>query len=867
MAELDALTAEYPYRESLRALQMLALYRCGRQAEALRAYARTRELLVEDLGIDPSPELQDLERRILAQDRELLISVGPTVQRRAVLVVDLDDARWRDPWERDGAYSRRDDDLEAAATTEGGTKLSPKGTAGYVVFGDAINAVRAARAVVNDGTRVAIDVGDLELRDDEPVGPPLARAARLVAIAHPGQALLSSGAHEALAQSAHTGWAAESLGRFDIVGLDPGVHIYQLVGRGFDADFPPLRVDRLPPLVPGAVERSVPGYELRQLIGIGQLGEVHRAYQPSVGREVALRIFGRTMVCHPQFVRRFETASQRITRVEHPHVVPLLDYWREPNRAVMVSRLMTGGHLGQRIPENGFGPNEAFELVETIASAVASAHRHGVVHGRVRPENVLFDGEDNPFVADVGIDEICAGVVTFASSAYDAPERLGGALATPMSDVYSLGVLVQHLLVGSPPSMDCAFAVAEGPASAVVARATDQDPGRRQQSIDELIGELRDAFSVSASQPAPFVATRNPYRGLEAFEQADSADFYGRDRSVAEMIAVLHHEPLLIVVGPSGIGKSSAVKAGLLPALAAGALPQSDSWLVTEMVPGRDPFENLAAALGRVANADVPDVVGTLSSESRSLSAVVDELVLGNPGVVIVVDQLEELFTQTVDETERRRFVRMMVDVAASPDLNVRLVATLRADYFDRPLAYPDVDDAIHGRTVALGAMSSDELEDAVRLPAAAVGVQVESGVVDRIVDEAELQPGALPLIQHTLSELFGTRTTNTITVADLDEIGGVAGAIGRRAEQIYESLDDRGRAATEQVFLRLVSVTEEHGDTRRRVRRTELDQAGIVTEDLDTVLAAFGGYRLLTFDRDPASRTPTVELAHEALL
>ncbi len=867
VGELDALTVEYPYRESLQALHMLALYRCGRQAEALRAYARTRELLVESLGIDPSPQLKDLERRILAQDRDLSISIGPTVRRSAILVADLEDAEWRDPWERDIAYGRRDDDLEAVAATEGGTMLSPKGTAGYIVFDDAISAVRAARSIVNDATRITIDVGDLEMREDEPIGPPLARAARLVAIAHAGQVLLSSAAHDALAIGGQTGWAAESLGRFDIVGLDPAVHVYQLVGRGFGSEFPPLRVDRLPPAVPGGVDRSVPGYELRQLIGIGQLGEVHRAYQPSVGREVALRIFGREMVCHPQFVRRFETASQRITRVEHPHVVPLLDYWREPNRAVMVSRLMTGGNLGERIPPDGFGPAQTLEIAETIASAVGSAHRHGVVHGRIRPENVLFDAEDNAFVADLGIDEICSGVITFASSAYDAPERLGGALATRASDIYSLGVLVEHLLDGSPPPSDDALDVTEGPAFDVVRRATDPDPRRRQQSIDELMGELRAAFSVPAAPTATFVPTRNPYRGLEAFEQADSDDFYGRDRSVAEMVAILQHEPLLIVVGPSGIGKSSAVKAGLLPALAAGAVQGSDNWLVTELVPGREPFEQLAAALGRVASNDLPDVVGTLTSQSRPLRAVVDEVVPGHRGVLIVVDQLEELFTQTIDDAERRAFLQMVVDVAQAPDSSVRLVATLRADYFDRPLAYPGFDDAIHGRTVALGAMSSGELADAVQLPASAVGVQVEPGVVDRIVAEAELQPGGLPLVQHTLSELFGTRTTNTITVADLDEVGGVAGAIGRRAEQIYQSFDDRCRTAVEPVFLRLVSVTEEHGDTRRRVRRTELEQAGIAPDDLDTVLAEYGRHRLLTFDRDPTSRTPTVELAHEALL
>ncbi|MEO6350484.1 MAG: serine/threonine-protein kinase, partial [Candidatus Limnocylindrales bacterium] len=606
---------------------------------------------------------------------------------------------------------------------------------------------------------------------------------------------------------------------------------------------------------------------MRQLIGIGQLGEVHRAYQPSVGREVALRTFGRATVCHPQFVRRFETASRRITRVEHPHVVALLDYWREPHRAVMVSRLMTGGNLRERIPPDGFGPVRTLGIVETVASALASAHRHGVVHGRIRPENVLFDGEDHAFIADLGIDEICAGVMTFASSAYDAPERLGGALATPASDIYSLGVLVEHLLCGSPPPLDRSLDITEGPASAVLRRATDPDPTRRHQSIDELMGELRDAFSVPDSSASTFVETRNPYRGLEAFDQADSGDFYGRDQSVAEMVAVLQHQSLLVVVGPSGIGKSSAVKAGLLPALAAGAVLGSESWLVTELVPGREPLQNLAAALGRVASADLPDVVGVLLSGTRSLAAVVEELAPGSPGVLIVIDQLEELFTQTNDDAERRRFVGILIDVAQTPDSTVRLVATLRADYFDRPLAYPGFDGAIHGRTVALGAMSADELADAVRLPASTVGVHVEPGVVDRIVAEAELQPGSLPLVQHTLAELFRTRKTNAITSAELDDVGGVSGAIGRRAEQIFQSLEGRCRTAAELLFLRLVSVTEEHGDTRRRVRRTELDQSGIATDDLDTVLAEYGRHRLLTFDRDPATRAPTVELAHEALL
>ena len=484
---------------------MLALYRSARQAEALRAFSRTRTELVEGLGIEPSPQLQDLQRRILDQDRSLLAVSRPEIHRWAVVVAEVDDAGWRDPVEREIAFVQRESALAAAAGQSNGVKVAPRGTAGYALFREPKQAVEAARQVVSDRTRVAVDFGDLEMRDDEPVGPPLARAARLVAVAHPGQVLLSHAAHEALTATAASGWAAESLGRYDIIGLDPGLHIYQLVGRGFATDFPELLIDRLPPAVPGAVERSIPGYELRAMIGSEDAGEVHRAYEPSVGREVALRVFGPGVVGHPQFVRRFETALQRVARVEHPHVVPLLDFWREPNRAVTVTRLMTGGHLGERIPDTGFGVEDAVPLFETIASAVASAHRHGVAHGRIRPQNVLFDSENNAFLADLGIDEICTGIITFATGVYDAPERLGGALATPATDVYSLGILLHHLLGGSPPPQDADLHLGESAVDRVIAQSIDADPLRRQPSVDDLVAEVRNALAVAVDPAAAFM--------------------------------------------------------------------------------------------------------------------------------------------------------------------------------------------------------------------------------------------------------------------------------------------------------------------------------------------------------------------------
>ena len=480
---------------------------------------------------------------------------------------------------------------------------------------------------------------------------------------------------------------------------------------------------------------------------------------------------------------------------------------------------------------------------------------------------MLFDEEGNAFVADLGVDEICTGITTFATDPYDAPERFGGVLATPATDLYALGTLVHHLLSGSSPPLDGPLPLSDSAVDMVVARATDPDPTRRQSSVEELVADLRDALTLRADSAAPFLRTRNPYRGLAAFEQADADDFHGRDRAVRQMVEILGHERLLVVVGPSGIGKSSVLKAGLLPALAAGALPGSETWLVTEMVPGQLPFERLAAALGRVATLAAPDVAGELAASPRSLDDIAGQLLADDTELVVVVDQFEELFTQTIDEGERRAFLEMISDIAGGAPGVVRLVATLRADFFDRPLGYPGVSDAFEGRTVAIGAMTETELADAVRLPATRLGIEVDPRLVERITSEASTQPGALPLVQHTMAELFDGRQSNAITLAAFEEWGGLAGAIGRRTEEIYAGFDEVRRETARHLFLRLVSVSEDGGDTRRRVRRTELEQLGLRADDLQAVLDEYGRHRLLTFDRDPTSRTPTVEVAHEWLL
>jgi WD40 repeat protein len=320
-------------------------------------------------------------------------------------------------------------------------------------------------------------------------------------------------------------------------------------------------------------------------------------------------------------------------------------------------------------------------------------------------------------------------------------------------------------------------------------------------------------------------------------------------------------------VGPSGGGKSSVVKAGLIPAVRRGAVDDGQDWFVAEMFPGPHPIEELEAALLRIAVGPVPALRELLESGSRGLLEGVNRALAPRAQLLLVVDQFEEVFTLTTDEPERELFLESLRVAAADPDSRIRVVVTLRADFFDRPLVYPRFGELLAQRNEAVPPLAPDELETAIRAPAQGVGVMAESGLVAEMIADVAHQPGALPLLQYALTELFERRDGNRLTSATYREIGGIAGALSARAERIYASTDAGGRRAIKQVFLRLITLGEGREDTRRRVGRSELDALDVGRGAVDAVVNTFGRHRLLTFDREPATREPTVEIAHEALL
>jgi WD40 repeat protein/serine/threonine protein kinase len=677
------------------------------------------------------------------------------------------------------------------------------------------------------------------------------------------------------------------------------------------------------------------GYELQQLIGEGGFGAVYRAVQPIIGREVAVKVILPEHANQPEFIRRFESEAQVVARLEHPHIVPLYDYWRDPGGAYLVMRWLRGGSLRALLDVGGLDLKDTLRIVDQIAAALYIAHRSGVVHRDLKPDNILLDEDRNAYLADFGIAKTLLadsekekkaaeeeGIV--GSPAYIAPEQIMTDPVTPQTDIYSMGVMLyemiagKHAFEGSPASTMIMKHLSEPlPAihevrqdlpevlNTVIQKATAKSPTLRHNNVLALALDFRRAVSsMSPESTAPEaperstdkldaaelarlgiteefmsaafegIAQENPYKGLRAFEEADSDDFFGRETLTERLIKRMdgENERFLAVIGPSGSGKSSVVKAGVLPALRRGVLSGSSDWFFVEMTPSNQPLQELADALLRVAVKPPENLLDDLRANEHGLLDAIENILppaandIGSSDLVLVIDQFEEIFTQVEDEALRTHFLDSLLTAAQNPESRLRTIVTMRADFYDRPLLYPQFGELVRQHTEVVLPLSNDELERAISLPAENNGLGLEVGLVTSIVADVAEQPGALPLLQYALTELFERRDGRWLTVESYKNIGGVSGALAKRADDLYNELDDVGKKAARQLFLRLVTLGEGTEDTRRRVRQTEL-MALQGSAAMQRVLELFGKYRLLTFDRDPVTRVPTIELAHEALI
>ncbi len=364
------------------------------------------------------------------------------------------------------------------------------------------------------------------------------------------------------------------------------------------------------------------------------------------------------------------------------------------------------------------------------------------------------------------------------------------------------------------------------------------DPSPGLQQLQERI-LLHDPSLVPPGTRLA-AGARNPYKGLRAFVEDDAGDFFGREALVGVLLDALEGGGrLLALVGPSGSGKSSVVAAGLLPRLRQGAIDGSQGWQIAWMVPGGRPLATLEATMGQ------------LPSDGPSL---------------LVVDQFEEAFSMAEGQ-ETAGFLRALAGALSHPEDRLRVILTLRADAYDRPLLHPEFARPFAAGVVNVLPMTAQELEEVIVGPARRAGVEVEPALLAELVAVTADQPGALPLLEYALTELFDRREGTELTLGGYRALGGLFGLVSRRSEALYEDLDEEHRRVCLQVFLRLVRPVEDTRDSRRRTALRELTAVGLDPVALSDVLEAFGRHRLLTFDRDPSTGEATIELAHEALL
>ena len=367
-----------------------------------------------------------------------------------------------------------------------------------------------------------------------------------------------------------------------------------------------------------------------------------------------------------------------------------------------------------------------------------------------------------------------------------------------------------------------------------------------------------------------------PYRGLEAFHEDNAEFFFGRDSLTQWLVEGLRNSRFLAVIGSSGCGKSSAVRAGLVPALRQGALPGSDTWKVVTINPGLRPLEELAAHLAPLLNgsgdrvADVLRLQNDLADDSRALHTAVRMVVPeAEPGsrVLFVVDQFEELFTLCEVETERRRFLGNLLYASAVAQGHTVVVLTMRADFYARAATYPELADRMADHQVLVTPMVEDELRQAIELPAQRVGMTFDPGLTESMMADVTRGPGALPLLEHALLELWQRRAGEKMTLEAYRAIGGVTGALARRAEEEYGALTSEQQVVARRILLRLVQPGEGTEDTCRRASLSELEPDTKHARIVEAIVERLADARLLTTGRGAIGSEEMVDVAHEALI
>lgn len=639
------------------------------------------------------------------------------------------------------------------------------------------------------------------------------------------------------------------------------------------------------PLDPVMLDGFIKHYEIIRELGEGGMGIVLLARDTKLGRLVAIKLLhGGT-----QDTSRLRAEAQATARARHENIVVIYEVGELHGRPYMVLEYVEGRTLRQVISTGRRGDGRALprgfalDIMASVVRALTAAHKSGIVHRDLKPENIMLLESGQVKLLDFGIaravdsDEPKGRAGT---RAYMSPEQWIGEKIDERSDLWAAGIISYELLAGAHPLAPLTSERLEtiikldipmptladvrpefAKISEVIDRCLRKNEDDRFGSADELLVALEGCLAGNGA----IAVNENecPFAGLAAFQEADADRFFGRASDVAAVVGSLARQALVAVAAPSGAGKSSFIRAGVIPALKR----SGEEVDVLVIRPGRAPLVALREAL---AMAIAPAVVeGNFDTQpgllGRHLRAHCRRRGLAHR-TIIFVDQFEELYTLVPDENERAAFFASLLGAADDEASPLRVILAIRSDFLDRIVEDRDFMSKVRTGLFFLPPVESDGLRMALTRPVEATGYRFENeSIIEEILNELENARSPLPLLQFSATQLWEARDQERklLTQQSHEKLGGVIGALATHADAVVAKLSALEQRYCRAIFLRLVTPER----TRAIVAMRELAELADDVPTVEAVVQYLCDARLLLLDTDDEPGSAKIELVHESLI